>query len=790
MTASAPPPPRGPATPGIAPPTTPSVADAPEGPRHHLPPPEPTVSPSIAGGPLSVAQPHPTSAHPPDADRRQRRHRLVVVLLAIAGVALLVASAATFTAMTWSRLSPAVQSAVVVGVAVVAIGTSVLMQRRRLPIVAASVGVFAALAAVLAVVALDRAATIAVDQYLVTVAAVAAMSVAVLLGRAQVAGSSWTGSLATVIGVVSWSVALTLPAGRPAHQFVIIAVVVAWVGIAAGRLWREGGPRAVTTMAMTGWMTLVSLVGAGATLTGVVSPTEGLTAAAASLGALLMVQVVPLRRWWTHHHVVVGSLAFVGSAYAAAITAAVVRGGGLPTGPDVTAPVIAVLAVVMLIGAQGLSRWQGARWWALAAGLAPAAMVVVGAVLGAVLRGLFEILAVPAGLATPRTSRWMLLAAVLVAASAAHWSRVRRWWPWLAAPVVAIALATVAQSQAWLITSAVTVALAVVVWRTQRSPVALGIVILAVGSAGLPLASKSSTAVATAGLLAGLAALAVGHRSLRGPCLQRTLALTAFTVAGIAGGISAAALMVRLELGDAWQVPVAAGLVVSHGVAWFASQHVARRTHPTGVVAAVVASVGTFVVLWSAPLGEPIGWLLFLSGAGWLVLAEVGLRLGRWVGPGLMAVGALTILIDAAVDPVELLTLPLAAVVGWLTLRRVLADGQRSSHQLWPAMVVGFVPSLALLVVDPMVTWRALTVVVIAGLVVALGVRRSLVAPVIGGTVTVMVAAITQLGIVWQAVPRWITFGIVGLVLVWLAATSERQRERALSARRRLTELR
>ncbi|MFW5934149.1 MAG: SCO7613 C-terminal domain-containing membrane protein [Actinomycetota bacterium] len=56
--------------------------------------------------------------------------------------------------------------------------------------------------------------------------------------------------------------------------------------------------------------------------------------------------------------------------------------------------------------------------------------------------------------------------------------------------------------------------------------------------------------------------------------------------------------------------------------------------------------------------------------------------------------------------------------------------------------------------------------------------------------ITALWVAATQLWIVIELTPRWVTFAVVGLVLVWLAATYERQQRRAVGLARHLRGLR
>jgi hypothetical protein len=94
-----------------------------------------------------------------------------------------------------------------------------------------------------------------------------------------------------------------------------------------------------------------------------------------------------------------------------------------------------------------------------------------------------------------------------------------------------------------------------------------------------------------------------------------------------------------------------------------------------------------------------------------------------------------------------------------------------------PGLAVALLPSLALAVDEPGAA-RPLLLAGGALLVVLAGAQARLQAPLILGAVTLVGLALDAVAPVAAQLPRWLTIGATGLLLLWLGATAERRLER------------
>ena len=113
------------------------------------------------------------------------------------------------------------------------------------------------------------------------------------------------------------------------------------------------------------------------------------------------------------------------------------------------------------------------------------------------------------------------------------------------------------------------------------------------------------------------------------------------------------------------------------------------------------------------------------------------------------------------------------AVAGALIARR---DHTPSWVTYGPALAVGLLPSLFLVLTDNEQHWRRLLLGLGALAVLLAGAKARLRAPVVAGSVTLGLLALHELVLVWELIPRWIPLAAAGALLVVLAATLERRR--------------
>ncbi|HET6152960.1 MAG TPA: hypothetical protein VFE15_08385 [Marmoricola sp.] len=160
-----------------------------------------------------------------------------------------------------------------------------------------------------------------------------------------------------------------------------------------------------------------------------------------------------------------------------------------------------------------------------------------------------------------------------------------------------------------------------------------------------------------------------------------------------------------------------------------------------------------------------------------------------WVAAVILTTGTV-IRLAQHVDAPEALAVPVACVLLAAGIRRLLTDeGVSSRRALSSALSLGLAPSLVLALGDPVSMRGAL--VGAAGLaVLALGASRRWGAPFVAGAVVTGTLALRHLGPVAEALPRWISLGSVGVLLLGVGITWEARRQDAYAAERYLAALR
>ncbi len=131
---------------------------------------------------------------------------------------------------------------------------------------------------------------------------------------------------------------------------------------------------------------------------------------------------------------------------------------------------------------------------------------------------------------------------------------------------------------------------------------------------------------------------------------------------------------------------------------------------------------------------------------------------------------------------VEAYTLAPALTLGAAGIWDLLEDRElRTIPALSPALAVALAPSLVELAREPQALARTLGLVIVAGALAVVATRLRWFAPIVAAATTAVVVALTQLSMVVEVAPRWATFAVVGVLLVYLAATYEKQATRARS---------
>jgi hypothetical protein len=708
------------------------------------------------------------------------------------GATLLGISALTFTAVAWSRLGNGGR-AVLLLMATMVITAIALALRRRLPMTAEA---FAGLAIVLALVdlyALRRAGVADALSWQMWWAAgvLATAGFAAALGR--VAGRRTTlfavaallpvapELVANQIGETEWAAALIL-AG--------LAALIGYVKVRWGsRLHREG--RMVLGLHAVGsWIAAAVLAG--------IDAWQANTVVVAVLPALAVASLAAAPE-----------LARRRLAYPALRAGAAALGAGVPTGVVLTlmSPVVAddnglqTLAVVaggITVSAAVLLGGTGHRVGGIIAGALfalPGALWALSVSMPAVV-GPLEWLAEPwggtvhavarevyrgPGGAAPSSGSWVAVVSLGVIAAVGIGLGIRQ--PLLlgigsTAMGFALAIAPVIAGATVLVTLTVTtcavmliVLVAACVDRRRAEhgwPLLAGAAVTAAPTAGWaavsPAASVMTLGVTT--LAAGTAAVVV--RSVAARSLYAGLG--AALVVSFAGVLTRAA---GAELPTAgFATAVTAGVVVLFGV------HALRTDRTTGAVLECVGAAAALAGVLVAAGSDS-----WLAGAltALVPLAALGaLRTDRRVvygcAAGALALGAVWAWLAAAgVGVVEAYTAPAAGAALAAGIIQWRSGPGRSWITLGPALLLAVGPTLVLGMADD----DAIRLVVAAALalaaVIAGGVLR-LQAPLCLGAIALLALAIDQWGDEIVRMPRWITLGVVGGLLMWIGATFEHRR--------------
>ena len=183
--------------------------------------------------------------------------------------------------------------------------------------------------------------------------------------------------------------------------------------------------------------------------------------------------------------------------------------------------------------------------------------------------------------------------------------------------------------------------------------------------------------------------------------------------------------------------------------------------------------------------------VLTVVGTGIAVVAVTNrdrLVLG-WLGAVVLGFATVIRVVEEVRFP-ELYTLPAAALLLAAGTWRLSRDpGTSSFMALGSGLTLALLPSL-LLALDEPVSVRGALVGFAALVSLAWGVQQRLAAPFVLGALATAVLALRHLQPIADAVPRWVSLGLVGLALLVVGITWEARRRNAETAGRYLTALR
>lgn len=177
-----------------------------------------------------------------------------------------------------------------------------------------------------------------------------------------------------------------------------------------------------------------------------------------------------------------------------------------------------------------------------------------------------------------------------------------------------------------------------------------------------------------------------------------------------------------------------------------------------------------------------------------LSLASHATRPGRRFLAALAAAGGLALLwqrlVLGGVSTAEAYTLPLAAV---LLTAGALIHRYRPDRSTWttfgPGLVAATAPTVVLALGDAGLV-RPLGALAAGAVLVLAGASKRWQAPVGVGAAVVVVVGLQQMAPLVGHLPRWISFGVAGIMLLSVGATYERRRTELTELRRRIASLR
>ena len=274
--------------------------------------------------------------------------------------------------------------------------------------------------------------------------------------------------------------------------------------------------------------------------------------------------------------------------------------------------------------------------------------------------------------------------------------------------------------------------------------------------------------------LAAVVALGgIGAIAFRGAALRAGSA--ALAGGALLGGTGVVLSQGHLSPAGAAFVIVALGvalLVVARSVPWTVSaEPTAIALEAVGLVGAAVGLAGT----GTAPTWRLLAYAVTTLG---LLLAvrraddrSTGYAVAALIAAGLTGLAG----IAHGRIPGEAVTLPAAVLATGIALLPRFPV-RRSWLRFGPALLLTFVTSVVL-AVDRGDGWRVAFVLVAASGAVAIGARTRMGAPIVVGSVALLVLAIDGAAPYAAAVPRWLLIGTAGAFALWAGATADRRLE-------------
>jgi hypothetical protein len=752
----------------------------------------------------------PGATSPPQPPRAEWSVERIRTLLLWLGASLLALAGLAFTAVTWTRLDDTGRAMLLV-TATVGSGALAAAFRTRLP---ATADAFTALTIALAVIDWQaaRRAGIAGDMSGAAWWAIGCVAVsAIAFGLGRIAGRGPATAAIAVLLPAAGVLVVASTAGALWSASLGLALVAAAIVTAERAVTRrEAGwcPALLRAEAGAVWVVAAPLAGVAATGHHSVGATLGPVAAILALGLAPAAAVAGSR---------------LGTSLDLLLRALVVAApiGALVTLGSPALDVEELLTLAALLGASAMvlaslvsARWQSGAAAAGAAALLPGLIAAVSVTLVAVLGPAAWLghawsgdldTAARAVVDGPETGRsfapgWAPVLTLLLAALVSQFGRFptatggnRPNWARVIAGAAFVLLAAVlaplsADSTVLVACTVAAVSAATMLVGSalvdRRRP-SLGIAVCAL--ALIPALPAIGWAAVTrpasiAGLATALVATAIASALARSDEMR---GLHAFCAGAAAVALAAVITSVYASsTASGFVAAAAAGSLLAIGSA-------ARTRRADGVGLELAGALG--LVLGTATAASSPTWLAAALTVAVPLLAIAALNPDRRalyaLGAGAAALGATwSWLAAAGVELVEAYTLPAAALAlaAGLAARR---GGRAGSWAAFgPAIAIAGFPTLALAVGNDDVT-RAVVVGVASAVLVLVGSRARLQAPLVLGAGALVVLGIDTLAPAAARLPRWLVLATVGAVLLWVGATVEQRRDDARQMARRFLEL-
>ena len=291
-----------------------------------------------------------------------------------------------------------------------------------------------------------------------------------------------------------------------------------------------------------------------------------------------------------------------------------------------------------------------------------------------------------------------------------------------------------------------------------------GDVVLAVAVGATLLAARWDGALAVAALVGAVAAIVIASRADDGLVTRSLVAAPVFGAFAAGFGV----LAIGMPAGVALSAAMIAALAIPIGAAM-------NGLDPGLVTTPAMVATATAIIptVHAAPTRSGVA--LLLAGVGWLALAALHWSLGRWIASAAFSLGTALVLIGAHVTVVEAYTAVPALAALSIGLWWLSDDSEvRTMNALGPGLSIALVPSLIALMADPVNLARTLLLTAATILLAFVGVGMRWFAPILATCVTAVIVSFTQVFASEQIVPRWVSFAIVGSLLIAIAATYEK----------------